>query len=197
MVAQRAGLSVAVINLQRRPERLKAFDRRWRKAGHGLPYDVHDAVDTGDAAGCLASHLQVLSRYTRPVLVLEDDAIFAPAFDPFVTPPGDWWLAWLGGQHRIAPIPVNDRWVRPRYLVRTHAYIARHPAEIGAWLYAANPPRIDPFLAALPIQQYALRTFTVGQAAGTSDIDGRTRNDDEFWNQPFARWPRHTNRTGR
>ena len=197
MVAQHPGLSVAVINLARRPDRLTSFHERWTRSGHGLPYTVHTGVDTGTAQGCLASHLQVLSSYTTPVLVLEDDAVFAADFDPFVEPPGDWRIAWLGGQHRMPPIPVNDRWVRPRYLVRTHAYIARHPAEIGAWLYTANPPRIDPFLAALPVQQYALKTFTVGQRAGVSDIGGRTRVVDEFWNRPFVNWPRHKFPTGR
>ncbi len=197
MVAQHSGLNVAVITLARRPERLAAFDARWRSAGHGLGYTVHLGVDTGTAAGCLASHLQVLSSYTTPVLVLEDDACFAPEFDPYVEPPHDWHIAWLGGQHRLPPIAVNDRWTRPRYLVRTHAYIARHPAVIAAWLYAANPPRIDPFLAALPVQQYALKQFTVGQTAGVSDIDGRVRESDEFWNRPFMNWPRHKNPTHR
>jgi hypothetical protein len=65
-------------------------------------------------------------------------------------------------------------------------------------MHAAKPPRIDPYIAALPVQQYALKTFTVGQTAGVSDIDGTVRTTDNFWNWPVSGWgSAHRNRSGR
>ncbi len=176
-------LRVVVLNLRRRPDRLTAFDQRWQAAQTGLRYRVHEAVDLADGtAACLASHQQILDTYRGPLLILEDDACFAPDFTLTVTPPPDWQIAWLAGQHRTHPTPVCAGWVRPRFLVRTHGYIVRNPLLVGAFLREAKPTRLDPVIAALPLPQYALERFTIGQTAGRSDIDGRIRHHDEYWN---------------
>ncbi len=181
-------MNVVVINLARRPDRLRAFTNRWQATNLDLDFEVFDAVDTGTPAGCLASHIKVLSSFPGPLLVLEDDACFGPEFTPFVEPPRDWRIAWLGGQHLTPPMPVDDMWVRPTYLLRTHAYLVHHPAEVAAWLIATDPPRITPYLAQMPIQQYALKYFTVGQRAEVSDIDGKVRERDEFFQWPYGRY---------
>lgn len=201
------GLTVTVINLARRPDRLAGFLSRWRYAAPSLAVTVHQAADRpGQIDGqqwppghadceqrcwtrpadvaCLASHLGVLDTYSGPLLVLEDDACFAEDFTLDLHPPPDWDVLWLGGQHLAAPTPVDRTWVRPTYLVRTHAYLVRQPAALAAAARAGRIPRMDPYLSHLPGNQYALARHTVGQAAGRSDI-GASRAADEFWQ------PRH------
>lgn len=175
--------NACVITLGRREDRLERFLRRSEK--HLFPWfktvtawlAVDDPVDPD--RGCLASHLQVLNNLAGPLLVLEDDACFSDDFTLSLTPPHDWDILWLGGQHRLAPLPVNSEWVTPTYLVRTHAYIVREPKTIAGLMQ--NAPRMDPYMASLPVKQYALRTNTVGQMAGLSDITGQTRGSDEYW----------------
>ncbi len=154
MGAGRRLLNIAVINLRRRPDRLASFMARWKATGHtAYPLVVHEAVDTGGSEGCLASHIEVLSAYAGPLLVLEDDACFTVNFTPEVNPPGDWEIAWLGGQHCWPPVDVDDTWVKPRYFMRTHGYLVRHPRQIADYLSTANLSAIDPHIAMLPIPQ--------------------------------------------
>ncbi len=178
------GLTVAVINLDRRPDRYAALTERWAAAGQTRPLRRFPAVDTGTDDGCLASHRQLLATADGPVLVLEDDSCFAPQFTLDLAPPAGWDVLWLGGQHHREPRPVDTVWARPRYMVRTHAYIARRPRRLAALMQSRAIPRMDPHLAALPLNQYVLRIHTVGQAAGISDIDGHTRTADQYWNRP-------------
>lgn len=172
-----------VISLRRRPDRLAAFTGRWRAATGGRRVGVFEAVDTGSAAGCLASHLAVCDLHPAPVMIYEDDACFHPDFTLHVpAPPPDWHVLWLGGQHTTPPTPASaPGWVRAGRLLRTHAYVARFPVLFATMARAANVLRADPFLAGLPVPQYVLDPQTVGQAAGRSDIDGRDRDRDEYW----------------
>jgi hypothetical protein len=181
--AELAGLRAVVITLRRRPDRLAAFREKWDRLQLGVPLSTFFAVDGGTGggdAGCKRSHHAVLSRHPGPLLVLEDDACFAPEFTLDLDPPGDWEILWLGAQHHIAPDPVDTVWARPRYQVRTHAYIARDPKRLAAFL--PEMPRLDPYMAQVQMSQYVLRRHTVGQSAGRSDIDQRTRSSDEYWN---------------
>lgn len=175
---------VAIINLARRFDRLHSCVRRVVVTDIGqlrVPVSVWAAVEHEQPdQGCLQSHLHVLDNVDHsPVLVLEDDACFNHAFSLNLKPPADWEILWLGGQHKRPPRPLDHQWVVPTYLVRTHAYIARFPRQVAELLRDA--PRMDPYLAALPLRQYALRHNTVGQTAGTSDIDGTVRDADEYW----------------
>lgn len=175
--------NIAVINLTRRYDRLAAFMQQAQPvlAGIGTPVTAWAAADDPyePDRGCLLSHTRLLSTMDGPLLVLEDDACFAPDFTLDLDPPHDWDILWLGGQHRLAPRPHNAAWVVPTYMVRTHAYIARDPADIAARLIGV--PRLDPYMSTLPVMQYVLKYHTVGQAAGVSDIDGRVRDHDEYW----------------
>ncbi len=185
-------LSVAVINLDRRPDRWAAITARWAATGQTLPLRRVSAVDTGTDDGCLASHRRALSLHDGPVLVLEDDACFAPWFTLDLPLPAAWDVLWLGGQHHRRPVPVDDVWARPRYMVRTHAYIARRPAHLAALMAAV--PRMDPHVSMLPLNQFVLYTHAVGQAADVSDIDGRTRERDQYWNNTTGNRNRRNSR---
>lgn len=176
---------VVVINLARRPDRRAAFLHRWQTAAPGAPpVRIEAAVDTGDEDGCLASHLRALVRQAGPVLVFEDDACFSADFTLQLQPPPDWDVLWLGGQHHQPPLPVSPTWARVRRMVRTHAYIAREPRLLAAMMIASRARRLDPYMAMLPLNQYVLRTHTVGQAAGASDLGGGFQQEDQYWNVP-------------
>lgn len=171
---------VHVISLARRADRRERLAVEWPYPH--LPVWFTDATG-GGTAGCLASHLRLLAGCgPGPVLVLEDDAVFAPGFTLELDPPADWQVLWLGRQKLAPEKPVDAVWARPWRIARTHAYVARDPQELHRLLVAAAPASIDPALSRLPVPQYMLRTATVGQAAGRSDITGATRAGDQFWN---------------
>lgn len=133
--------------------------------------------------GCFRSHQAAWDLYTGPLLVFEDDAVFRMDFTLDLTPPEDWQILWLGGEHADPPAPFDEQWVRPTRMFRTHAYILRDPAAVADLMRGA--PAIDPHLAGLPIAQYALREHTVGQGAGMSDRTRRSHPQVRFW-QPLT-----------
>jgi len=196
---------VYVINLRRRPDRLRAFFSRlnccdWPFYGP----EVYPAVEGdkvgvppeftqgGGAFGCRESHLRILQdclmENVSSVLVLEDDADLpldfgarVRAFLPQV--PEDWQGIMLGGQHHAPPIPVSDGVVRVRYAQRTHAYAARKPymrALQRRWGCATV--HIDWRMRDWQHLQtvYAPDPWLIGQAGGRSDIRGDEK-PAEWW----------------
>lgn len=174
---------VAVISLPARQDRRDRLAERWPYPS--LPLTFRDAVDdpTDPTGACLASHLQVLAAGGGPLLVLEDDAVFADGFTLDLDPPADWRLLWLGRQPLGPLLPVNAVWAQATRIARTHAYVARDPGMLAGMLAGARRPRsIDPALSELRVPQYVLRVATVGQGAGLSNITGTARKQDQFWN---------------
>lgn len=180
MIAGRA----YALSLPARQDRRDRLGEAWRYRYPSVPLTFVEAVADPDnpAAGCLASHLRLLAALSMPALILEDDAVLAPAFTLDLQPPADWRVLWLGRQRLAPEIVVDDVWARPWRIARTHAYVARDPQDLHARLVAAAPGSIDPALSQLDVAQYMLRTATVGQGAGRSDITGAVRTHDLFWN---------------
>ncbi len=191
-----------VISRADRPARLEAFARRWRATflGH-MDIAVFPAIITeGGTRGCLESHTTVLEAAAKDdpeanLLVLEDDACFTDAF-PFPSyPPPEWDVLWLGGEHIAAPVPsraqgglLRTGWVKPVELMRTHAYLVRHPGEVADLLRRTRPPRIDPYLARLPLNQFVVEPQTAGQVAGASDTGGAPLEHDSYWHLRRQPW---------
>lgn len=179
-------MRVVVINLAERRDRLQAFMARWAAVGVGVDVEVFTAVRgrTGQA-GCMASHLDVLrAGGDTPLLVLEDDACFAPGFTlGWPTAPPGWQLLRLGGHYTGVVDPVTPGWLRVQHVLHTHAYVARHPAQLAAQLITCGRVAdASVALAALRRGQYAQHPPTVGQAGGLrSDIGGGVRPAEEFW----------------
>lgn len=191
--------TATVINLPRRPDRRAAIQARWDRLATDVALKVHPAVDghatlPGDAPwwalrrpgiyGCYHSHRQVLAVSDGPLLVLEDDAVFAPGFTAAIAaldPPDDWDVIYLGGEHKRPPWPHSPGLVRPRRILRSHAYIARRPHALAAMLARAHYQHIDWLLARMPISRYAVSPFVVGQDGSASDVTS-TVHAENFWN---------------
>jgi GR25 family glycosyltransferase involved in LPS biosynthesis len=70
-----------VINLKRRPDRLKKFDREMNYIG--WDYDIFEAVENiVGVDGCALSHVKVVENFLKTddehIMILEDDCFFMP-----------------------------------------------------------------------------------------------------------------------
>jgi hypothetical protein len=213
---------VAVVSLERRPDRLAAFFA-------GIPADfpfgeieVVSAIDGkqcrhpdwwrqgGGAWGCYRSHVRIiedaLNAGEESVLIFEDDATFCEGFADqarayLAALPADWVQAYLGGQH-LRPalaVPGNPLVVRASNVNRTHAYAVRGRegmTKLYRWLNAAdqwrNACHIDHHYGRLHKAEsagyYAPASWLCGQAAGQSNISGKTP-PERWWNGKRAASP--------
>jgi len=209
---------VWVINLKRRPDRLRQFWREIEKAQwpfrrpqvfsaiEGNKVGVPKFWQTGGGSyGCMRSHLTLLERAIQDdigsILVLEDDAIFINDFGPAVVEfmakvPDDWQCLMLGGQHvNSTPFPVSPGIVRAGAgggIQRTHCYALRG-AEIMKALYrtwANAAVHCDWVMGpcTAKFNTYAPEPFLVGQSQGSSDISG-AQNPSKFWRAPTGLEP--------
>lgn len=177
------------------PERFEAVDGRatthphWWRQGDG-------------AWGCLMSHARILEDClqadVKSVLILEDDVVFTGDLrqrsEEFLSAvPDDWDQIYLGGQHLIDPVPVNDQVYRGRNVNRTHAYAVSRKFMARMYRHILHAPdyilhgghHVDHRLGALHEAGdhaiYSPRQWLAGQFQGSSDISGQT-NDTFFWN---------------
>jgi GR25 family glycosyltransferase involved in LPS biosynthesis len=207
-----------VINLKRRPDRLKQFQRGVR--GCGWPFrkpKVFSAIEGdkvgvpkywqtgGGSYGCMRSHMALLERAIQDdvdsILLLEDDAIFRTSFgeevaDFLAKVPDDWQCLMLGGQHvNSKPFPVVSGVVRAGVgggIQRTHCYALRGQEIMRAlyetWANAAVHCDWVMGPCTAHFNTYAPDPFLVGQSEGDSDISG-ARNPPKFWRSPSGKEP--------
>lgn len=162
-----------VINLPHRTDRLEAFHQRW-----GPVQVMYGYTAKPPQYGCLQAHRTLWTVLERDALVLEDDAM--PVRELRIpTPPSDWDLLYLGGQHVRPPQRISEDLVRCVATQRTHAYVIRH-ASISRLLPVVSglspSTHISHALAGAmldgAISAYAVTPWQVGQDAGYSDIAG-------------------------
>jgi hypothetical protein len=200
---------VVLINLKRRPERLKDFRRRQSNKGWPLARpQVFTAVDGdrvgvptyyqsgGGAWGCLRSHVTVLERAcldgVQRLLVMEDDVSWDAGvwrqLEAFLrNVPDDWEQLMLGGQDLRPAEPLSEQVYRVTGTERTHCYALRGGA-IPSLLYHWYPCNVHlDWVMGRKWQKdhrvYRPANFLFGQAAGPSDISGWD-NQRQFWNPP-------------
>ena len=141
---------VMLINLKRRPDRLKAVTAALR--GCDWPFKwptIFSAVDgnaipcpngwqsEGGAWGCMRSHQQIFEKAmmdgVKSLLILEDDVCFTSSFrkkaeDFLINVPEDWDQLMFGGEHvntNGLPTLVKPRIYRCTDCERTHCYAIR------------------------------------------------------------------------
>lgn len=189
-----------VINLARRVDRRKAFLARWKERGLAdvelivfqatdhpqlpVPDDRWSGFPEG-AWACWDSHYRALRRASGVALVLEDDAVFAPDFEAklsaLVLPPG-WDVVHLGGQHLLEPEPVVPGIVKPRWTLRSHAYLAAHPQTLASAL-RTKPTHVDVALGQLPLARFAVDPWLVGQDDSPGDVTRKAPSHVDFWQE--------------
>lgn len=185
---------VVVVNLDRRPERLRRF---WETLGEwpfrkperfaaidGTVIPPSAGWERGPGAwGCLLSHRQILRQAIADgissILVLEDDAFpvhgFASLVEEFLAHvPSDWDCLMLGGEHLHEPTPIAPGIVRCVSTNRTHAFALRGRMLLTLlqfWEDTRND-HCDLVLASLMrnFKAYAPDPFLIAQDAGYSDI---------------------------
>jgi hypothetical protein len=206
---------VYVINLKRRPDRLRAFFQRLDVCGWPFPRpEVFEAIEGdkvgvprtftegGGAYGCRSSHLTILQRCLMDevgsVLVLEDDADLRPGFGEkagefLAQVPEDWEGIMFGGQHHSPPQAVAGLpgVVRVQYAQRTHAYAARGNYLRGLQeRWGDCTVHIDWVMRDWQhhFRVYAPCRWLIGQGGGRSDIRGEEK-PPEWWNEPTGEEP--------
>ncbi len=190
---------VVVIHLARRPDRLALFRERWKATGLPVTPLIFTATDQTreqpadprwqqypvGAWGCWDSHVRALKIAAGPVLILEDDAVFAPNFAEALaelTLPPDWEMCHLGGQHLLTPEAFVPGLVKPRRMLRTHAYLAHYPQVLSSAI-RGRKTHVDYALSQLPIRRYATDPWLVGQDDTPGDITRKEPNGIEFWQE--------------
>lgn len=188
--------AILVINLDRRPDRLKkAIDQlnmHAIEADKASAYDGHLMYPNSDRKtagqlGCMMSHLECI-RYAqknklRNVLILEDDVEFHPdvqdLFSQAVSElPNDWDMLYLGGNTNgalNALLPFSDRLRRVNYLLCCHAYAINETAYQVILNEAEHPSAmiIDVICADIQprIKCFKIDPNIAWQSAGFSDIE--------------------------
>lgn len=198
---------VAVINLDRRPDRWTAFCERapcpWPlppiervSAFDGHAIDVPAYWQSGPGAyGCLLSHTRLweeTAEQNQTLLVFEDDAVFcehfADKFHAFIRAvPDDWQMLYFGGEHILPPEQIGGDVLRCIGAKKMHAYAVRgEPMRRLPPLLRRKTIHVDVELALLhhEFHVYAPAKWLCGQAASVSDILSGSKGEPERWWQP-------------
>lgn len=182
---------VAVINLDRRTDRLASFE--YQAKDLGIDFVRYSAVDAqafgiSPMTACRQSHHKVLTDAAadgvKRLLVFEDDAEFRAKFNQdfdrlSALIPDDWQMFYLGA-NVISPVDIGiDGLCKSNAALTTHAYGVK--AEIfDTLIQASNDDRypIDLIYSDLhpQLQVYAAWPALVGQIANFSDIEKRLVN---------------------
>ena len=187
------------INLDRRPDRWRKMEDRFSRLGmrnvqrvsavDGKQIQVPGAwAGMEGAYGCLRSHLSVIEAAARDgidrLLILEDDAEFAPDFitrlgNAFEELPDDWSILYLCGSHRRPPVPLSDSLAQASYTLSTLAYAVSRTAfrEILTFDHAL-PEAIDVRLAEVQSRRvfHCVRTNLAWPDLDYSDVQGAVTN---------------------
>ena len=197
-----------VINLDRRPDRLREFYRSYPailpiaeriSATDGRETMSPDGLPDRAAWGCWDSHRRILAQCVsmgaKSVLIFEDDAYPRPGFatswrDFQEYLPSDWQFVFLGGSPRgNTPYKrVNEKFLIPLGVRTTHAYMVREPF-LSFLLAKLQPPRptehIDVLYeerlpGACTVGFYCPDRWLFGQSQGSSDIASVWLDKREF-----------------
>lgn len=185
-------MGIAVLTLESRPDRLAAFMQRWDTS-----YDISTVVTQKPH---WESYRGIWQSLIEDTLVLEDDAIFRPAWREILDAtvanlPDDWDLLYLGGEHLFRPIDMGNGLAKCKFTFRTHAIYVRQ-ASVERMLALTWPAmqhwdmRLAYAMKSDGVHAYAMSPWVAGQAAGISDIS-RMNEPERWWDWtgPPPGWP--------
>lgn len=206
---------VVIINLERRPDRLKEvrdeLEKGWpfvepisMKAIDGKLCKAPAGYTEGDYAyACFQSHRRAIEDAIndgcRSVLVLEDDFVLIDEFESrsvqfMRSLPDEWEFAWLGGHHMTPPIPHSPGVVKSTKMDRCHAYAARGQGLIELYRYWHQwhtghcDWAISDWMRSR--KSYCAQPWLIGQRGGYSDITWSTKQP-EWWHENVQDNPQH------
>ena len=168
-----------LINLDKRKDRLKQFDKQAKALG--INYERLQAIDSIDPRlGCKLSHMAALTKYDSDVIfIFEDDAVFVDDFHKQFEQAMDWvprdWQMLYFGAHMLQKQRVNDYWYRSLECSSTHAYAVKRQFAHRLIKAGMNPTNhIDVDYASLhkDLIAYVARPTLIYQGPGYSDILG-------------------------
>lgn len=179
---------VAVINLDRRTDRMAQFESQTKDLGIDfVRYSAVDAQAFGISPmnACRQSHHKVLTDAAadgvKRLLILEDDVEFKSKFnesfaDVVATLPNDWQMLYLGS-NSLSPVDIGIKGLwKSNAALTTHAYGVK--AELFDTLIQVSSDERYPIDLAYSdlhpkLQVYACRPSLVGQMASFSDIENQ------------------------
>lgn len=180
--------NVVVVNLDRRTDRLEAFDKQAKELE--ISYERFPAVAMDDPVeGCRQSHIGVLSKYQKdPLFVFEDDALAVDDFYSKLTIamqslPDDWDMAYLGA-HILKAEDHNEHWLKSHRASSTHAYFIRGRArqKLLDGLKAHNGHADAAFSNVhKDMNVYVVKSTLFRQAPGYSDIQQNEVDYADFY----------------
>jgi hypothetical protein len=123
-------LDSATDNAKAMQERLDkhGFKKTYRKSARVIPAPPGTIPSNAHYVGCAQSHIDILDdvNYGSPLLILEDDAEFSPAFNPIIDIPDDSDGIYLGvssGNRGYQTKKYNDDYLRIGGILATHAIL--------------------------------------------------------------------------
>ena len=133
---------IYLINLKRRPDRLRDFFKNNNKHFSEKDIKIFEAIDgkniedqsweySKGALGCRLSHLEIFKNAVeenhKRILIIEDDAIIKNGFSKklkyLINKIGNEWdMIYFGGTHNNAPIRNDQHILRLQCTLTTHCY---------------------------------------------------------------------------
>jgi GR25 family glycosyltransferase involved in LPS biosynthesis len=199
--------NVFVINLKRRPDRLKTITEKLNdlhikfeviEAVDGSLLDADKSIGNGcnhkGVAGCALSHRKVAAlakeRHYKNYLVIEDDCEFSEDFNElfnfyYKQLPKDWDMIYFGGNHQLQPTAVNVNVGKLQHTYTTHCFAINQGAYnniiefVGDSVEKLKEP-IDVTLTRIQKQgkSYVFKPHLVWQEGSFSDIEQKQQDAD-------------------
>jgi hypothetical protein len=123
-------LDSATQNAEDMEKRLKLhnFKNTYRKSACVIPPPPNTIPSNLHYVGCAQSHIDILddTKYSTPLLILEDDAEFSSSFNPVLELPDDTDGVYLGvstGNMGYQTKKINDSYYRIGGILATHAIL--------------------------------------------------------------------------
>lgn len=185
---------IVVLNLDKRTDRLEAFDKQAKEIG--FTYERFAAFEADPPKftlrdACKKGHQTIMKQAiddgVNNLLIFEDDALFVEDFnaklaDVYNKIPADWDMFYLGAWH-LHFKPYTEGVVKMVENYSAHAYGISKKYLSKAYDSTFHVWPVDMALAAKHphIQAYCAKPALVGQAPGYSDIEREYRDVTEHY----------------